>query len=258
MNGIIELQSITKRFEKRNGEPFTAIKDISAVVKPGEFVTIIGPSGCGKTTLLKIIDGLIPSDEGSVFIKGQEVSEPGPERAMVFQDFALMPWATAVQNISFPLEIRGFSKQKARAKAMEHVKLVGLEGFADHYPHELSGGMQQRVGLARALIVEPEILLMDEPFGSVDAQTRRSLQNELLSLWEESAHSTVVFVTHSMDEAVYLSDRILIMSTKPGRIFENLEINIPRPRKESTRKDETYVELTAYIWDILSSFEEDK
>ncbi len=248
---LIEMENITKRFKVRDGSMFTALDRVSLQVGYGEFFSIIGPSGCGKTTLLKIIDGLVPTDEGSVIIQGKEISTPGPDRAVVFQDFALMPWATTLKNVAFPLEIKGSPATEVSTLASKYIELVGLGDFADHYPHELSGGMQQRVGLARALVAEPTILLMDEPFGSLDAQTRRELQNELLTIWKASGQGTVVFVTHSMDEAVYLSDKIVIMSTRPGRIHEELIIDLPRPRSEATRKDSKYVELVEYVWNVL-------
>jgi NitT/TauT family transport system ATP-binding protein len=227
-----------------------ALDRIDLTIAPGEFVSLIGPSGCGKTTLLKIIDGLIPHDGGEILINGERSDAPGPERAVVFQSFALLPWRTVEDNVAFGLELRGVDKVKAAKTVRRHIAMVGLKGFERRYPSQLSGGMQQRVGLARALAVEPAILLMDEPFGSLDAQTRNLLQADLERIWEAD-HKTVLFVTHAMDEAVFLSDRVVIMSPRPGRIQEIVDVDLPRPRGEHVRVDPRFVELTAYVWDVL-------
>ncbi len=216
---MVEIQGVSKSFQKtvkNNSTELKALADVNLSIRENEFVSIIGPSGCGKTTLLKIIDGLIPCDSGQISISGKRVTAPGPDRAVVFQSFALLPWRTVL-----------------------------------HYPHELSGGMQQRAGLARALAVNPMILLMDEPFGAVDAQTRQLLQEELLQLWQRE-RKTVIFVTHSMDEAVYLSDRVVVMTPRPGRVAEVLDVPLPRPRPaDEVRRDPIFVDLTNYIWDSL-------
>ena len=224
---------------------------ISLSIRENEFISIIGPSGCGKTTLLKIIDGLIPHDSGQILINGKRISAPGPDRAVVFQTFALLPWRTVLANVEFSLELRRVAKEERTNIARDYLKRVGLEDFEHHYPHELSGGMQQRAGLARALAVNPLILLMDEPFGSVDAQTRQLLQEELLQLWQRE-QKTVIFITHSMDEAVYLSDRVVVMTPRPGRVAEILDVPLPRPRiADDVRRDPKFVDLTNYIWNSL-------
>ncbi|MGE5302602.1 MAG: ABC transporter ATP-binding protein [Alphaproteobacteria bacterium] len=253
-NPIVEIHGVTKSFQKVVKEKTSEIKalaDVNFSVREKEFISIIGPSGCGKTTLLKMIDGLIPCDSGEIVINGKKVSAPGPDRAVVFQTFALLPWRTVLANVEFSLELRQIPKTERSQTAHDYLKRVGLEEFANHYPHELSGGMQQRAGLARALAVNPMILLMDEPFGSVDAQTRQLLQEELLELWQRE-RKTVIFITHSMDEAVYLSDRVVVMTPRPGRVAEILDVPLPRPRSaDDVRRNEKFVELTNYIWDTL-------
>lgn len=251
---MIEIREVTKQFVKQNRretQVITALDRITFDVRDNEFLSIIGPSGCGKTTLLKSIDGLIPYDSGEILINGRKVTKPGPDRAMVFQNFALMPWADVITNVAFPLELRGVPKKEREEKARMHLESVGLAGFEHHYPHELSGGMQQRVGLARALTADPDILLMDEPFGAVDAQTKQLLQEDLLTLWQRE-RKTVVFVTHSMEEAVYLSDRVVILYPRPGRVGEIIDVPLPRPRQgDEIRKSKEFIELTSYIWDTL-------
>jgi NitT/TauT family transport system ATP-binding protein len=251
---MVEIRGVCKSFQKTFKEQSIEIKALAGVnlsIRDKEFISIIGPSGCGKTTLLKIIDGLIPSDSGEILINGKKVTGPGPDRAVVFQTFALLPWRTVLGNVEFSLELRHIPKLERAAIAQDYLKRVGLADFEHHYPHELSGGMQQRAGLARALAVNPMILLMDEPFGAVDAQTRQLLQEELLDLWQRE-RKTVVFVTHSMDEAVYLSDRVVVMMPRPGRVAEILDVPLPRPRRpDEVRRDPRFVELTNYIWDSL-------
>jgi NitT/TauT family transport system ATP-binding protein len=200
---------------------------------------------------LKIIDGLIPCDSGQISINGKQVTTPGPDRAVVFQTFALLPWRTVLANVEFSLELRQLPKEERARTARDYLKRVGLTDFENHYPHELSGGMQQRAGLARALAVNPMILLMDEPFGAVDAQTRQLLQEELLELWQRE-RKTVIFITHSMDEAVYLSDRVVVMTPRPGQVAEVLDVPLARPRiADEVRRDPKFVELTNYIWGSL-------
>jgi NitT/TauT family transport system ATP-binding protein len=251
---IVEIRDVGKSFQKTVKQSTAEIKALAEVnfsVRENEFISIIGPSGCGKTTLLKMIDGLIPCDRGEIVINGKKVSAPGPDRALVFQAFALLPWRTVLANVEFSLELRQIPKAKRTDIARNYLKRVGLDEFENHYPHELSGGMQQRAGLARALVVNPMILLMDEPFGSVDAQTRQLLQEELLDLWQRE-QKTVVFVTHSMDEAVYLSDRVVVMTPRPGKVAEVLDVPLPRPRiADEVRRDRKFVDLTNYIWDSL-------
>jgi NitT/TauT family transport system ATP-binding protein len=247
---MIQAKGITKRFQTRDGAPFEALRDVSFEVQDNEFFSIIGPSGCGKTTLLKMIAGLVKPSEGRLFVAGEEIAGPGFDRAIVFQNFVLLPWADVLTNAGFGLEMRGMSRKESRKRARPHVEKVGLGAFTDRYPHELSGGMQQRVGLARALAVEPQILLMDEPFGALDAQTRQLMQEDLLKLWE-GEQKTVVFVTHSMDEAAYLSDRVLIMDTRPGRVREVVEVPLSRPRDESVRRSTAFTEMTSEMWHQL-------
>jgi NitT/TauT family transport system ATP-binding protein len=253
---MIRVRGLSKEFSTfDNGSGgVRALSDIDFEVRDNEFITVIGPSGCGKTTLLRIIAGLIPYDQGEVTIDGRPVTGPGPERAVVFQNFALMPWADIMTNVSFGLEIRGTPKEQCRATAKELIKLVGLEGFERRLPKELSGGMQQRVGLARALAVNPQILLMDEPFGALDEQTRRLLQEELLSLWERE-RKTVVFITHSMDEAVMLGDRVMLMTPRPGRVKEMIDIPLNRPRSREVEKSSTFLEVKEYLWENLRAMQ---
>lgn len=252
---MIDIQGITKTFRRERGrevQEFRALDDVSLKVRDQEFISIIGPSGCGKTTLLRVVAGLIPYDEGAVLIDGTPITGPGDDRAMVFQTFALLPWRDVLGNVEFGLELRGVAAAQRKSIAREFINLVGLGGFEHHYIHELSGGMQQRAGFARALAVNPRILLMDEPFGALDAQTRLVLQDDLMRIWEKE-QKTVIFITHAMDEAIYLSDRVVIMSSRPGRIREVLDINIPRPRTAATRAMPEFAELTGYIWDRLQS-----
>jgi NitT/TauT family transport system ATP-binding protein len=247
----IAIRDLTKVYPDPDADTeVTALDRISLDIRPGEFISLIGPSGCGKTTLLKIIDGLIPYDSGDVLVDGQKVVGPGRERAVVFQSFALLPWRTVEDNIAFGLELRGIRGAEAKEIIGRYVAMVGLRGFEKRYPNQLSGGMQQRVGLARALAVNPRILLMDEPFGALDAQTRNLLQADLERIWEED-QKTVIFVTHAMDEAVFLSDRVVILSPRPGRLHEIVDIDLPRPRGDEIRKHPRFAELTNYIWEAL-------
>lgn len=253
---MIRVSHLSKEFVGRNDSDagVLALDDLDFEVRDNEFLTVIGPSGCGKTTLLRIIAGLIPYDRGDVSIHGESVTGPGPDRAVVFQHFALMPWADVMTNVAFGLEIRGLAKNEREAKVARLIKLVGLEGFERRLPKELSGGMQQRVGLARALAVDPQILLMDEPFGSLDEQTRRLLQEGLLRIWEQE-RKTVVFITHSMEEAVMLGDRVMLMTPRPGRIKEIIDVPLVRPRGRELEKSATFVETKEYLWEHLRSMQ---
>jgi NitT/TauT family transport system ATP-binding protein len=248
---VIELCGVRKTYRSGSGQaPVLALDGVDLTIQPLEFVCVLGPSGCGKTTLLKAIAGLLPLDEGEVRINGQPVTGPGLDRAMVFQQFALLPWADVLTNVAFGLDLRGVPKAEREATARDLIDAVGLAGFERHYPRQLSGGMQQRVGLARALAVNPQILLMDEPFGAVDAQTRRLLQEDLLALLDRTP-KTVVFVTHSMEEAVWLGDRVVLMTPRPGRVCETVSVDFPRPRAPDLDKDPRFAELTEYLWQQL-------
>ncbi len=227
----------------------TALRGLSFEIKEGEFFGIVGPSGCGKTTLLNLIGGLEQPTHGDILINGSEVKGPGFDRGMLFQEGALLPWRTAIKNIEFGLEIKGVDTKEKEEIANDYLRLVGLEGFENSYPFELSGGMMQRVALARVLTFNPDILLMDEPFASVDALTRERLQNVLLRIWGEMK-KTIVFVTHSIEEVIYLSDRIAVMSARPGRVKEVVRITLPRPREE-TRTSPEFAELRENIWKTL-------
>ena len=249
---MIRIRRLKKHFVGQNGQSpsVQALDEVDLDVRDNEFLTIIGPSGCGKTTLLRIVAGLIPYDVGEVSINGTVVTGPGDDRAVVFQGFALMPWADVLTNVAFGLELRGVPKPERTATAHRLVELVGLKGFERMLPKALSGGMQQRVGLARALAVNPQVLLMDEPFGSLDEQTRRLLQEQLIRIWEEEK-KTVVFITHSMEEAVMLGDRVVLMTPRPGKIKETIEVALPRPRGRETEKLAMFVEIKEYLWEQL-------
>ncbi len=241
----LELQGVTKRFGNSSSS-LLVLDRISFGISDGEFVCLLGQSGCGKTTLLRIIAGLTDF-EGLVSIDGTPIQGPGVDRSMVFQDYGLLPWRTVLGNIEFALEVRGFPKQERRAIAHEQIAKLGLSGFESHYPHQISGGMQQRVGLARALTKDPKILLMDEPFAAVDMQTREYLQDELLDIWRRIG-TTVLFVTHSIEEAVYLSDRVLVMASGPGQVRADVPVDLPRPRSAAVTKSSIpYVELIRYL-----------
>ncbi|MBL8688069.1 MAG: ABC transporter ATP-binding protein [Rhodospirillaceae bacterium] len=247
---IIEVRAISKIY----AGGVEALNDISLEVPRGKLTTLLGPSGCGKTTLLKIIAGLIPATSGEVLVSGRPVTGPGPDRAFVFQDFALMPWASVLRNVAFGLELRGVSRSERDEVARRHIAEVGLAGFEDRHPHELSGGMRQRVGLARALAVDADVLLMDEPFSSVDEQTRRKFQEDMLGLL--SAHGkTVLFVTHSIEEAVYLSDRIVLLSRRPSRVAQVIEPEIRRgDDPEAIRRHPAYLDTVETIWQGLKRY----
>lgn len=251
----IAIRGLSKAFVKREAggsqSRVEVLKDISIDVSDQEFVCIVGPSGCGKTTFLRIIDGLIPFDRGDILLDGRPIREPGQDRGMVFQSFGLLPWRSVYGNVAIGLEIAGVPAEKQRPVVERWIEMVGLKGFEKHYPHELSGGMQQRVGIARVLAIDPSVILMDEPFGALDAQTREFMQEELLRIWSQT-RKTVVFITHSIDEAVYLADRVVVMSARPGRIEEVLTVDLPRPRwKYDVRGTPRFAELRSHIWKML-------
>jgi len=240
-----------KQKGKAERSEFLAIKDVNLNVKRGEFVSIVGPSGCGKSTLLDILAGLAKPSSGHIYIEGKEVTGPDLSRGIVMQGYALFPWRTVRQNVEFGLEIKKVPKAQRREISQKYIDLVNLTDFADHYPHQLSGGMKQRVAIARALAYEPEVLLMDEPFAAVDAQTRETLQDELLRIWDETK-KTIIFVTHSIEEAVFLADRVAVMSCNPGTIKEIVDTNLPRPRTlGSIRSSPDFAWVTHKIWELL-------
>lgn len=241
---------------KRTGgetEEFTALRDISLTVQPGEFLAIVGPSGCGKSTLLDLIAGLASPTSGELYIDGRRITKPALDRGIVMQGYALFPWRTVRQNVEFGLEIKKVPKKERAAISASFLELVGLTGFAERYPYELSGGMKQRVAIARALAYDPQVLLMDEPFAAVDAQTREVLQDELLRIWEETG-KTIIFITHSIDEAVALADRVAVMSSNPGSIKEIVKVGLPRPRRVGDVQTTADFSLIRYrIWELLQS-----
>jgi NitT/TauT family transport system ATP-binding protein len=247
---LIQARDITLVFKSKDREPITALRGFNLEVGKGEFVSIVGPSGCGKSTFLNLLLGLIKPDSGEMTLAGSPISGPGQERAMVFQEFGLLPWRTVRANVELGLELKRIASPERAQRATELITLVGLKDFEHHYPHELSGGMKQRVGLARALATEPEVLLMDEPFAALDAQTRDLMQTELLQIWERTK-KTVLFVTHSIEEAAYLSDRVIIMTARPGRAKETLEIRLPRPRDYEMRLTPQFNDIKSRIWDVL-------
>jgi NitT/TauT family transport system ATP-binding protein len=232
----LELVELSKTFlGKSSGESIRVLDALCLRVENGQFISIVGPSGCGKTTLLRIIAGLEKASGGKVLLNGKEPVDGSDEIGFIFQEYALFPWRTTLQNIEIGLEIKGVAKEKRHSAAMEYVRTFDLEGFGNRYPKELSGGMKQRVAIARTLIMNPRVVLMDEPFGSLDSQTRNSLQEFLLAVWEKRK-DTILFVTHNVDEAVFLSDRILILSKRPAKIIEVFEVNFPRPRDRTSQE----------------------
>jgi len=247
----LEVRHVSKSFRLPGGELLPVVQDLSMEVPNLEFLALLGPSGCGKSTLLRIIDGLIPCDTGSIHLDGKDVTgEPGHGRGMVFQTFDLFPWRTAVGNVEFGLEVQGVPAAERQGISQRYINLVGLSGFEDAYPHQLSGGMQQRVGLARAFAIRPEVLLMDEPFGALDVQTRDILQDELLRIWEQE-QKTVLFVTHGIEEAIYLADRIVVFTPRPARVERIVSVPLPRPRREGMKTEPAFLELRREIWEVL-------
>jgi NitT/TauT family transport system ATP-binding protein len=225
---ILDVAGLSKTFESAHGQT-TALRDISFQTHRREFVCVIGPSGCGKSTLIRILAGLESASGGDVLLDGKRVVGPGPDRGMVFQGYTLFPWLTVKKNVMFGLEAQGAGKARSESEALQWIELVGLEAFANAYPHQLSGGMKQRVAIARALANQPRILLMDEPFGALDAQTRAKMQSYLLEIWK-NIDITVLFITHDLDEAIFLADRILVLRANPGEVEELIEVPVPRPR----------------------------
>jgi len=245
--GSIQINGVGQVF-RTTGADVVALADVSMDIKPGRFVVLVGPSGCGKSTLLMMLAGLRQPTSGSILINGAPIGEPDPNRVgVVFQEASLFPWLTAEENVEFPLALRGVPKAERRGKAEEMLKLVGLEGFGKRHPHELSGGMKQRVSIARGLVQDPPVLLMDEPFAALDEQTRMTMGDELLRIWAATG-KTVVFVTHSLTEAVYLADEVAVMSARPGRIVDHLQVQLARPRTYEMLSGDAFGTLRERIW----------
>lgn len=250
---IIEIEHVSQVFQTSARKDHLALSDISLTIDEGAFVSILGPSGCGKSTLLYIVGGFVNPTSGTATMKGRAITGPGPDRGPVFQEFALFPWKTVLGNVMYGPRQQGVRAAEAEAQSRTLIEMVGLKGYENFYPKELSGGMKQRVALARTLAYHPEVLLMDEPFGALDAHTRTRLQNDLLNIWERD-RKTVLFVTHSVDEAVFLSDKVVMMSKSPGRIRQVIDIDLPRPRRRSELLlDPRYQK---YIVDIERMFDE--
>lgn len=243
---IVKIDHVEKIYQGRSGE-VVALNGVDMEIRENEFVCVVGPSGCGKSTLLNIIAGLERPTSGRVCVKGKEVVNPGSERGVIFQQYALFPWLTVKKNVKFGLKLRGVKEPELSEIADKYIRLVGLEEFGDSYPKELSGGMKQRVAIARAYAVNPEILLMDEPFGALDAQTRTQLQTELLETWEKEK-KTCFFITHDVEEAIILAQRVVIMSARPGRVKEIVPVNIPYPRTQETKMTKEFLDLKVHVW----------
>lgn len=242
----VRIDNVRKVFNGRNGE-MVALNGVSLDIMENEFICVVGPSGCGKSTLLNIIAGLLEPTSGAAYCNGKEIKGTSTERGVVFQQYALFPWLTVKKNIMFALEMRGIKGKSAEQEAMQYLEMVDLGKFAEHYPKELSGGMKQRVAIARAYAANPEVLLMDEPFGALDAQTRTQLQSELLQTWEKE-QKTCFFITHDVDEAILLAQKVIVMSARPGRIKDTIHIDIPYPRTQETKMSMQFLELKNRIW----------
>lgn len=243
----LELRGVRKTFRSADREEFVALDDVSIAAPEGEFLVLVGPSGSGKSTLLDLVGGLTQPTSGEILLDGRRIVGPGLDRGIVFQQYALLPWRTARGNIEFGLEAKGVGRRERRAIADEYLALVGLSGFGDHHPHELSGGMKQRVAIARSLAYDPEVLLMDEPFAALDAQTRESLQDELRRIWTATG-KTILFITHGIDEAIYLGNRVAVLTERPGRIKEVLQIELDRDDVEDLRSTEQFRDYRHRIW----------
>lgn len=252
--GSVEISHISREFVRDDGDKVIALSDITLSIADDEFVSFVGPSGCGKTTLLRIIAGLDNANTGEVRVDGSLITGPGQKVGMVFQEYSLFPWRNVLSNVAFGLQMQGISKEERYEIARKYISLVGLSQFEQSYPHELSGGMKQRVAIARALATDPDILLMDEPFGALDAQTRNFMQCELLDIWE-TKKKTILFVTHSCDEAVFLSDRVVILSPRPGIIREIFNIPISRPRDRTNKE---FIDLRRHILEMIEEEEREE
>jgi NitT/TauT family transport system ATP-binding protein len=245
----LEARGLSKYFFKR-GTPIEVLSGINFQVSPGEFVAIVGASGCGKTTLLRMADGLEEVSEGALLIDGKERLRPGPDRGFAFQQDTLMPWRNVLKNVALGLELQGRPREQNLEQAARFIEMVGLKGFERHYPHELSGGMRQRANLARAFCIEPDILLMDEPFAALDAQTREIMQDELLRIWRTSG-GTVLFITHQIDEAIFLADRIIVLTARPGRVREIVTVPFARPRELAIKRTAEFGAIYDRIWRMI-------
>ena len=255
---MIEIDHVSQVFQTSARQDHLALSDISLTIEDGAFVSILGPSGCGKSTLLYIVGGFVPPTRGAAKMKGRAIRGPGPDRGPVFQEFALFPWKSVLGNVMYGPRQQGVKRSDAEAQSRALIEMVGLKGFEDFYPKELSGGMKQRVALARALAYHPEVLLMDEPFGALDAHTRTRLQNDLLNIWERD-RKTVLFVTHSVEEAVFLSDKVVMMTRSPGRIRQIVDIDLPRPRRRTELLlDPRYQKYVVEIERMFDDFGEDE
>jgi NitT/TauT family transport system ATP-binding protein len=244
--------SQVKKVYTRNGQSLEVVDIERFSAREGEFITVIGPSGCGKSTFLHIMGGFIPADAGSIRVAGRQVNGPGPDRGMMFQEFALFPWRSVAGNVAWGLEAQGVPQAEVQAVVAKYLEIMGLSDFRNHLPAELSGGMKQRVALARVLAFDPKVLLMDEPFGALDAQTREQMQEEVTRLWERT-RKTIVFVTHDIEEAVFLGDRVVVLTARPARILEEVRIDLPRPRDLTVKKSVQCLEHRNYIWDLIRS-----
>lgn len=250
MTALLRVESLDKTFTRAGKSSVEALRGINFTVREGEFVSIVGASGSGKSTLLRIIDGLLEPTGGAVYVDDARVVRPGRDRAMVFQQDSLLPWKTVIENVAYGLTLAKRPKAEAARIAERFIAMTGLAGFESHFPHQLSGGMRQRVNVARALAVDPRILLLDEPFAALDAQTREIMQTELLSIWQES-RKTVLLITHQIDEAVFLSDRVIIFSARPGSVREEVIIDLPRPRHLDLKRTPKFVALLDRIWKLI-------
>ncbi len=250
VNGAkLVIDNVRKVFSTKNGEVI-ALDQASFSVKEGEFITILGPSGCGKSTILRVVAGLEEPSSGHVYLDGKEIKGPGPDRGMVFQSYTLYPWLTVEQNIAFGLQLKGVSKKEQQEISHHYLELIGLKGFEKHYPIQLSGGMKQRVAIARALANDPEILLMDEPFGALDAQTRSIMQEILLKVWEETK-KTILFITHDVEESIFLGDTVYVMTARPGRIKKGITVPIPRPRDYHFKSSSQFLDLKGELLELI-------
>jgi NitT/TauT family transport system ATP-binding protein len=254
----IKVQNISKSYRKpQTQEVIEALRNVTVDVYEGEFLSIVGPSGCGKSTLLRIIAGLVDDYTGDVYLDGRKIKKPNPERGLLFQDYALFPWKNVIENVEFGLKAQGMNKLEREKVAQQRIEMVDLAGFEKKYPYELSGGMKQRCALARLLATNPEVMLMDEPLAACDAQTRIILQHEILKIWNQdkrkNINRTVIWITHAIDEAVFLSDRVLVMTGRPGQIKEIVKIPLPRPRSDDTKKDQKFVNLSSELWEYMKT-----